>query len=60
MGEIIVKQIKSTIGRTPNQRKNLRALGLRRIGAQRKHKDTPIVRGMIKKVSFLVEVKESQ
>jgi large subunit ribosomal protein L30 len=33
-------------------------LGLRRIGSQRELEDTPAVRGMIRKVSYLLKVEE--
>lgn len=54
--KIKVKQVKSKICTTPNQKKNLRALGLRKMDAERIHDDTPVVRGMISKVHHLVVV----
>jgi len=59
MAEIIVKQVKSSISCSPKQRKNLRALGLRKLGAERKHQDTAVIKGMIRKVDFLVTVTKS-
>jgi len=56
--KIIVKQIKSTIGTKPKQKATLRALGLRKISAQRVHKDNPVIRGMLIQVLHLVEIKE--
>jgi large subunit ribosomal protein L30 len=53
-----VKQIKSAIGQLPAARKTLRALGLRKIGDERTHNDTPAVRGMMNAVSHLVTVEE--
>ncbi len=55
--KLVVKQIKSNIGILPKQRATLRALGLRKISAERVHDDTAVVRGMIDKVSHLVTVK---
>ena len=55
--KLVVKQIKSNIGILPKQRATLRALGLRKISAERVHDDTAVVRGMIDKVSHLVSVK---
>jgi large subunit ribosomal protein L30 len=55
--KISVRQIKSGIGAKPKQRATLRALGLHKINAERIHDDTPVVRGMIEKVSHLVSVK---
>ncbi|HOD13507.1 MAG TPA: 50S ribosomal protein L30 [Spirochaetota bacterium] len=53
-----VKQVRSSIGTLPKQRATLRALGLRKMSAERIHDDTPVIRGMIDKVSHLVAVKE--
>lgn len=58
MAKIIVKQIKSLIGRPEEQRKVVKALGLGRIGKSKELTDTPAVRGMIAKVSHLVTVVE--
>lgn len=53
-----VKQIKSPIGSKPKQRATLRALGLRKMNAERIHDDTPVIRGMIFSVVHMVEVTE--
>ena len=56
--KIIVKQIKSVIGRPESQRKVLATLGLGRIGKSHEFDDNASIRGMIAKVSHLVEVLE--
>ena len=56
MAKIVVKQVKSTIGRPEAQVKVVKALGLGRIGKTKELEDTASVRGMIAKVSHLVEV----
>ncbi|OHD68296.1 MAG: 50S ribosomal protein L30 [Spirochaetes bacterium RBG_16_49_21] len=56
--KIIIRQIKSGIGTKPKQRATLKALGLRKINAERLHDDTPVIRGMIDKVSHLISIKE--
>ncbi|MBQ8256002.1 MAG: 50S ribosomal protein L30 [Alphaproteobacteria bacterium] len=56
MAKVIVKQVKSTIGRPESQVKIVKALGLGRIGKTKELTDTPSVRGMIAKVAHLVEV----
>lgn len=56
--KIQVKQVKSVISSKPEQRATMRALGLRKINSERKHNDTPVIRGMIEKVKHLIEVKE--
>lgn len=58
MSKIIVKQVKSLIGRPESQRKIVAALGLGRIGKTKELSDSQAVRGMIAKVSHLVEVVE--
>lgn len=49
---------RSLIGRKPNQRKTVQALGLRKRHQTVIQQDNPAIRGMINKVSHLVEVKE--
>ncbi len=55
---ITVKQTGSVIGRPDKQEKVLRGLGLKKIGQTKVLEDTPAIRGMIAKVSHLVEVTE--
>lgn len=58
MAKIIVRQYKSIVGRPESQRKVVAALGLGRIGKSKELEDTPAVRGMVAKVSHLVEIVE--
>ena len=53
---ITVKQIKSSIGKHKSHRATLKGLGLKKINSQRTLEDTPCVRGMIDKVSYMVQV----
>jgi large subunit ribosomal protein L30 len=53
-----VTLIKSAIGYSARQKNTVRALGLRRLGQSVEHDDTPVIRGMVNKVSHLVKVKE--
>lgn len=53
-----IKLVKSVIGSKPMHRKNVQALGLRRIGHVVEKKDNPQMRGMIAKIQHLVEVEE--
>ena len=57
--KLIVKQVKSAIGRQGYQRKTLIGLGLNKINKERELEDTPSIRGMIEKVKHLVEIKEN-
>lgn len=49
---------RSLIGRPEPQRKTVQALGLRKLHQTVEHQDNPAIRGMVDKVSHLVEVKE--
>lgn len=53
-----VTQKKSTIDRPVRQKRTIEALGLGRPNYSKLHNDTPQIRGMIKRVSHLVEVEE--
>jgi len=53
--EIKVTLRRSTIGRKPEQRRTLTAMGLRRIGQSTLMPDNEATRGMIKKVEFMVD-----
>ncbi len=50
--------IKSPIGYNKRQKRTVRALGLRRMGSTVEQVDTPAVRGMVNKISHLVQVEE--
>ena len=58
-GVIRVKQVRSAIGFNEKQRATLRGLGFRRLQQVVEVEDTPAVRGMINKVSHLVQVLEA-
>jgi large subunit ribosomal protein L30 len=51
-----IKRVRSTIGKTPNQRKNLEALGLRKVNQVKDVQDNAVTWGMINKVKHMVEV----
>ena len=54
MAKIKIIQIKSSIGLSPNQRANLRALGLRKRGSEVEKDNSPQIEGMLKKVQHLI------
>jgi large subunit ribosomal protein L30 len=56
MGTIKVKQVRSAINRTKRQKDTMVALGLKKMNQVVEHNDTPQIRGMVAKVSHLVEV----
>ena len=53
-----IKQIRSAIDRHFKQKRTIRALGIRKLNQTVIQNDTPQIRGMIAKVSHLVEVRE--
>lgn len=53
--KIKVTLVKSVIGTKQDHRATVRGLGLRRINHTTELQDTPAVRGMIKKVAYLVK-----
>ncbi len=57
---VTVKQTRSAIRRPKDQGQTLLGLGLNKIGRVRVLEDTPSIRGMINKVSHLVEVIETK
>jgi len=58
MSKISVTLRKSTIGYSHRQRKVVESLGLRKLNHTVEHQDSPTIKGMIAKVSHLVEVRE--
>ena len=56
--ELTITWKKSAIGRKEDQKATITALGLRRLNQTVIKPDTPVVRGMIKKVEHLVVVTE--
>jgi len=57
--EIKVTLVRSPFGRLPNHRDCVRGLGLRRLHHTVSVQDTPQVRGLIEKVSYLLRVEEN-
>jgi large subunit ribosomal protein L30 len=53
-----IKWTKSSIGYSHRQKGTIRALGFHRLGDVVEHADTPVIRGMIDKVSHLIQVEE--
>ncbi len=58
MSRLRISWHKSAIGYAGDQKRTLRALGLRRLGHTVEHRDTPAIRGMINKVRHLVKIAE--
>ena len=58
MAKLKITQVRSRIGASSQQRKNLDALGLHRIHQSVEHEDSAIIKGMIERVKHLVKVGE--
>jgi large subunit ribosomal protein L30 len=56
--KIKVTLVKSVIGTKQDHRATVRGLGLRRLNHTTELQDTPAVRGMIKKVAYLVKCED--
>ncbi len=54
--EVTLKR--SLIGKVPKHRRTAKALGLSRPNKKRVLEDTPQIRGMIKSIDFMVDVRE--
>ncbi len=52
--------VKSPIGYPKRQKGTVRALGLRRMHQTVEQEDTPVIRGMIARVTHLVKVEEGE
>ncbi|MDA2924844.1 50S ribosomal protein L30 [Acidobacteria bacterium AH-259-G07] len=57
---IKMKYVRSSIGRSEHQRKVVRGLGLRKLNQIVERPDTAAIRGMVAKVSHLVEIVEGE
>ena len=53
---VTVKLVKSINGTRESHRATVRGLGLRKLNSEYTLEDTPAVRGMINKISYLVKV----
>lgn len=56
MAKIRIQQIKSGIDRPADQKRTLKALGIKKMHVPVEHELTPQIEGMVKKVSHLVTV----
>jgi len=59
MAKIKITQVKSRIGQTAIQKRNLDALGLRKMHQSVVHEDSAIILGMVGKVKHLVKIESA-
>lgn len=55
-----IKLVRSCIGRPEKQRRVVLGLGLRKMNQVVVRQDTPEIRGMLNKISHMLEVEETQ
>ena len=53
-----ITQIKSSIGYKPKAKSTLAALGLKKLNQSVEKNDTPQIRGMLKKIEYLLKVEK--
>ena len=58
MAKLSITYRKSAIGYNKKQKATVRALGFHKLNQTVVHKDTPVIRGMVEKISHLVTVEE--
>ena len=58
MATLKITQVKSRIGASAQQRKNLDALGLKKINQSVEHSDSVIIKGTLDRVKHLVKIEE--
>jgi large subunit ribosomal protein L30 len=57
-GKLRITLVRSPIGYAEDQKRTVRALGLRRMHQTVEQVDSPVIRGMVSKVKHLVKVEE--
>jgi len=55
---LAITQVRSGIRRKHDHKDTLRALGISRMGQTVHHDDNPVIRGMVKKIEYMLEVRE--
>ena len=55
---IRIQLVRSVIGRLPEQRRTVKALGLKKMNSSVEQEMTPVIMGMVNAVSHLVKVEE--
>ena len=60
MAKLKITQVRSRIGATERQKRNLVALGLHKMNQTVEHEDSAIIMGMLEKVKHLVRVEAAK
>ncbi|MDA1077007.1 MAG: 50S ribosomal protein L30 [Proteobacteria bacterium] len=59
MPKIRIKWVRSQIGYPEDQRRTIRALGLKKLNQAVEREDSPTIRGMVHKVRHMLAVEEA-
>lgn len=57
-GRLRITLVRSVIGRSVDQERTVKSLGLRKVNQTVERADNPSIRGMVSKISHLVKVEE--
>lgn len=60
MAKLKITQVRSRIGATERQKRNLDALGLHKMNQTVEHEDSAIIMGMLERVKHLVRVEAAK
>ena len=60
MAKLKITQVRSRIGATERQKRNLDALGLHKMNQTVEHEDSAIIMGLLEKVKHLVRVEAAK
>jgi large subunit ribosomal protein L30 len=58
MSDLKIQLVKSLNGRLPKHVRIAEALGLRKVRQTVIRPDTPVIRGMVEKIGYLIEIKK--
>jgi large subunit ribosomal protein L30 len=58
MSDLKIQLVKSLNGRLPKHVRIAEALGLRKVRQTVVRPDTPVIRGMVEKIGYLIEIKK--
>lgn len=58
MKRVRIQLVRAVSGRKPKQRRTVKALGLKRMNSSVEREATPVVMGMVNRISHLVKIEE--
>ena len=58
MAKLKITKVKSAINRSEDQKRTMTALGLHKINQSKEVEDSPMIKGMIRRVEHLLKIEE--